>query len=103
MDRAAACFPEDFSRLDSAKDGHPVQENGASMYNNDTFAPAFDGFDDDDINVDKEPADTFVEPESGPDKVFWNCMRNCYYFAQSLSILTNFLKRRMYKFSSCSF
>ncbi len=37
------------------------------MYDNDTFAPAFDGFDDD-INVDKEPADTFVEPESGPDK-----------------------------------
>ena len=67
MDKAAACFPDDFSRLDSAKDGHPLQENGASMYDNDTFAPAFDGFDDD-FDVDKEPADTFVEPESGPDK-----------------------------------
>jgi hypothetical protein len=102
MDKAAACFPDDFSRLDSAKDGHPVQENGASMYNNDTFAPAFDGFDDD-IDVDKEPAGTFVEPDIYLTKVFWNCMRNCYYFAQTLSILTNFLKRRMYKFSSCSF
>ncbi len=67
MDKAVACFPEDFSRLDSAKDGHPVQENGSGVYDNNTFAPAFDGFDDD-IDADKEPVDTFVEPESGPDK-----------------------------------
>jgi hypothetical protein len=51
--------------MGSVYDGSPVQENDATIYN-DNFAPAFDGFDDD-IDVDKEAADTFI-PNSGPDK-----------------------------------
>ena len=66
MDKAAARIAEDVTRLDSAYDFPPVQENDTTIYNDDTFAPAFERFDDD-IDVDKEYADTFV-PDSGPDK-----------------------------------
>jgi hypothetical protein len=65
VEKAAASILEDVAQLDSVYDGSPVQENDATIYD-DNFASAFDRSDDD-FDVDKEPADTFI-PDSGPDK-----------------------------------
>jgi hypothetical protein len=65
MEKAAASIPEDVAQLHWVYDGPRVQENDATFYDY-NCAPAFDGSDDD-TDVDKEPANTFI-PDSGPDK-----------------------------------
>lgn len=65
--KTAASLPEEdvSSRLNSAYVRAPVHENNATIHNDDSSSPAFDGFDDNDACA--EPAYP-VEDDNGPDK-----------------------------------